>query len=400
MFTRVTHVVTSRTPENALRQLALLLRRLPADRFPQQVVAVGSEPPVLARLLASMPAGRGPTVLRVSGRWGLPGGQSSEWRRLLPLRPPEVWHAWGTAAASVARAACPADAVLVVTVTDPEEIGDVREWWPLQADPGIRGAGRVLCASEWVQNQVIGLGIPREATALVRPGIEGHSIDTAGRDALRAELHLPADARVLLTASPPSRAGGQFFAAWAAAILYQIWPNVRLVCTGRSRELDRIRRLIEGIYCPDVFRLVGDDYSPDDLFAISDLLVAPATDDISTWWLASAMLAGVPVVASGVPSLAEVVADERTGFVCRPVEPHTLAIRIREAAESGGRLAGCVAEARRWATEAFDADRCVEAHAAVYAPSAGSPADGAATSPATKTKSASYNPCGTGVSPA
>jgi glycosyltransferase involved in cell wall biosynthesis len=234
----------------------------------------------------------------------------------------------------------------------------------------------VLCASEFVRRRVIENGVRRDATILVRPGVDGDALAEARRRVRRSDLGLPENGPILLTASPPTRAGGQFFAAWAAAILFQVWPDVRLVIPGRSREQDRIRRLIEGIYCPQVFLLVEDRFTPAELLAVSDVLLMPAVQDVPTYWAAAAMTAGVPVVGTTVPSLAEDIADESTGCLCRPGlprlrpgepgEPQTLAIRVRQALGAPDRLAQCVAAARQKAQRWFDAWTCVEAHVGIY----------------------------------
>lgn len=377
---RLTHILDEHTPEDALRQVDLLLRQLPADRVRQDVIAVGRMPAVFG-------PPPGTVVSHISGRWARQAGQSWEWRRVMAEHRPQVLHAWGTAAGTVARQARPAGVPIALAVTDPGEIGDVRCWWPLHNDPGSDRQGTVLCASECVRRQVVSLGVPSNATVLVRPGVDGDELAEARRGVRRSDLGLPETGPVLLTASPPTRAGGQFFAAWAAAILFQVWPTVRLVIPGRSPEQERIRRLIEGIYCPQVFLLVEDRFTPAELLAASDALLMPAVQDVPTYWAAAAMTAGVPVVpgtacglavAGGttVPSLAEDITDESTGWLCRPGlprlrpgepgEPHTLAIRVRQALEAPDRLARCVAAARRQARRMFDARTCVEAHIGIY----------------------------------
>ena len=356
---RLTHILDEHTPEDALRQLDLLLRRLPADRVEQRMIAVGRTP-----LVFRLPPGK--VVAHVSGRWTWQAGRSWEWRRVMAEQRPHALHAWGITAGIVARHVRPAGVPVALTVTDPAEIGDVRRWWPLHADPGSDRHGMVLCASEFVRSRIVGLGVPRDATVLVRPGVDGDELAEARRRVRRSDLGLPETGPVLLTASPPTRAGGQFFAAWAAAILQKVWPDVRLVIPGRSREQDRIRRLIEGIYCPQVFLLVEDRFTPAELLAVSDVLLMPAVQDVPTYWAAAAMTAGVPVVGSTVPSLAEGIADESTGCLCQPGEPHTLAIRVRQALDAPDRLAKCVAAARRQAQQLFDPRTCVQAHLNVY----------------------------------
>jgi glycosyltransferase involved in cell wall biosynthesis len=77
-----------------------------------------------------------------------------------------------------------------------------------------------------------------------------------------------------------------------------------------------------------------------------------------------AMLAGLPVVASSVSSLPELVLDGETGFLVPPDEPGALARAVARALEEGERLgaAGCL-RARREFSVARMADRT----AALYA---------------------------------
>lgn len=353
---RLMHVVDERTPEDALRQLSLLLRRLPAEHC-----LMIAEPFPGGLVVPSHVA-----VVRVGRRGTLQFGPSGASRQLMAEYRPHLLHAWGTSAARIARLARPEGLPIVLTVSDHAEIDDVALWWPLDADSMPRPAATVICASDALRRRLVGAGIPREVTTIVRPGIESDQIERARRVTRRAELGLPEAGRVLVTPSPATRAGGQFFAAWAAAILFQVWPDVRLVIPGRSREQDRIRRLIESIYCPQVYLLTEDAYTPAEMLAVSDLLVAPAIEGGSTWWPAAAMTAGVPVVASNLPSAAEFIRDDESGFLCRPGEPHTLAIRIRTAMETPGAAGRCAAAARQRATEWFDADRCVDAYAVLY----------------------------------
>lgn len=356
MPNRLMHVVDDRTPEDALRQLSLLLRRLPAEH---RLMITGPLPGGLA-----VPSDV--AVVRVGRGGTLQIGPSGTWRQLLDEYRPHLLHAWGTSAARIVRLTRPEGSPIVLTVTDHAEIDDVAQWWPLDADSMPRPGATVICASEDLRHRLVGAGIPREATAVVRPGIESDEIEQARRMTRRAELGLPEAGRVLVTPSPATRAGGQFFAVWAAAILFQVWPDVRLVIPGRSREQDRIRRLIETIYCPQVYLLTEEAYAPAELLAAGDLLVAPAIEGGSTWWPAAAMTAGVPVVASDLPAAREFIQDNRTGFLCRPGEPHTLAIRIRTAMETPGVAGRCAAAARQRAAEWFDADRCVDAYARIY----------------------------------
>ncbi len=355
MAVRLTHIVDESTDEDGLRLLSLLLASMPRDRVEQRVVVIGRAPTTLA-------APEGVQVSRLGRRFKWPVAWLPALQRLFAGKQPDVLYAWGTGATLAVAGRCDPCPILTI-VSDPADAREYSQWWH-----GAGGDGRrtdVLCSSKLVQRRLVEAGVAIAATAVVRPGVDFAPIARVARTRHRADIGLPPEGRVLLTASPPSRPGGQYYAVWATAILYQIWPDVHLVIPGTSREQKRLRRFIERIYCPEVYRLTGDRYAPAELLALSDMLIVPAVGDIPTSWLPWAMAASVPIVGSAVPAVAELVTDLHNGFLCRPAEPHTLAACIRAAADSGNRLRQCVETARRQAFELFRVQRCVDEHFSV-----------------------------------
>jgi glycosyltransferase involved in cell wall biosynthesis len=76
-----------------------------------------------------------------------------------------------------------------------------------------------------------------------------------------------------------------------------------------------------------------------------------------------AMLGGLPVVASRVSSLPELVVDGETGILVPPDDPQALAAGIERALEAGDRLGEA---GHRRARKRFSVDRMAEATVAVY----------------------------------
>lgn len=352
MATRVTHVIDENAPEEAVRLLRFVLRLAPTQHLTQAVLALGRVPEGLAGL-------DGIRVDRISRRCDWPVASVLELRQKVRAQEPEAIVAWGSAAAAVTMLR---PRPTVVAVADPCEADEVGRWWVRATERGDRY--HILCSSGCIQHRLMDAGVAFVATSVVPPGVDADEIKSDAASAHRTDLGLQPDARVLLTASPPSRDGGQFHAVWAAAILHQIWPDVRLVIPGVSREQRRLRRLIGQINCPDVFVVTENRYPPGALLDVSDMLVVPAIGDISIGWLAEAMAAGVPIVGSTVPSVAEVLTDGQNGFLCAPGEPDTLAACIRTAAEAGERRDRCIQAARQQAAEMFDPERCVAGYLA------------------------------------
>jgi len=345
------HVIDESACEDGVRLLSLLLRHMPTERIGQCLLVVGQVPGLLA-------VPDGVEVLRVGCGSRLSVINRFAHKRIFTGQRPDVVLAYGS------NAARPCSALvrhvrtpMIVTISDPADAGSsCVVGRPEGPDDSIV---KIICASRTIQERLVGSGIPRESIPVILPGVDFAEIESAAGSIKRADIGLPEKGKVLLTMSPPTRAGGQFYALWAAAILHNIWPDACMVIPGISKEQQRLSRLIGDIYCPQIYFPTEDRYSPAQLLAVGDMLIAPALEDVPVYWLASAMAASVPIVASTVPAVTELIEDEKNGFLCPPGQPHSLAIRIRTAADSKDKLRRCTKSARTRAGKIFGAQRCV-----------------------------------------
>ena len=80
------------------------------------------------------------------------------------------------------------------------------------------------------------------------------------------------------------------------------------------------------------------EYIPDEevevYFKAADVIVLPYTYICQSGVLFLAYSFGLPVIASDVGSMKEDIIEGRTGFVCRPADPETIAETIRKYFES------------------------------------------------------------------
>ncbi|HQE29154.1 MAG TPA: glycosyltransferase family 4 protein [Phycisphaerae bacterium] len=376
MSIRLVHLVDENTREDAARLCTLLLRKLPTAEVSQRVIMMGTRP-------ADLVVPEGVAVRQVARPriwpflWALP------LQRQLRSDRPDAILAWHYAAGAAAgpewvRA-------LAAVVSDPDDARETSRWARAggggvlaEALAGMTQSGSdaftgrsafgsdasdvtpFICLNGTVRRRLVEAGVPMESTAVIRPGVDFAEIRRARESMNRERLGLPATGRVFLVPSPASRTGGQYYAAWATAILQHIWPDTRLIVPGLSREQRRIARLIESIGAGGVYFLPGERHSPAELLAVADALIVPALGDVPTGWIPWAMAAGVPIIGSAVPCVTEFIADRRNGFLCAPGEPHTLAVRIRTAFESPEAMATCVQTARHEAYETFRTEQCVQ----------------------------------------
>ena len=360
-MTHVVHIIDEETGEDAVRALAFLLRCSQADVRTHEVIVLGQPPAVL-----DLPAGI--SVRHQPRHSARLGAIASPLRRTLRATaergPATLVHAWGARVASVAARVLPKGWAILTTLTDPAEAARPIDGWPI-AGSGI-GELHVVAATDRIRDRLIARGVAAEAVTVI-PAVLDVPAEGLGKQEVRQRHGLTDCGPILLTASPPSRAGGHFFAVWAAGLLHEIWPGTRILVPGRSKEQQRIARLVEGdYYCPQAVRFVEEPCRAAELLALADVLVFPAVSDVPTGWLIAAMACGVPVVASDVPCVTELITDGWTGFLCPPGRPHALAGRIRAVLEDRSRLDRCVGEARAWADRFVSRSSVVQAYEARY----------------------------------
>jgi N-acetyl-alpha-D-glucosaminyl L-malate synthase BshA len=140
----------------------------------------------------------------------------------------------------------------------------------------------------------------------------------------------------------------------------------RLLIVGEGPELAKVEQLIDEFGVANDVQLIGEAQDVVALLSVSDVFLLPSLQESFGLSALEAMACGVPVVASNVGGLPEVVIDTVTGFLHPPGEVERMAesaIRVLSDSTLHARMAG---EGVRLAAERFSADRIVPQYAALY----------------------------------
>ena len=209
-----------------------------------------------------------------------------------------------------------------------------RFWLERKTDP----LGDItVCVSQAVlEFQSKKTGLPRGRFTVIPNGI-----DTARfarplrpREEVRSELGIPSDAKVVGAIGRLDPQKGYRYLIPAFAQVARESPDAELVIAGDGPERRRIRELADGAGCADRVHLVGRRTDVPDLLHAFDVFVMPSLYEGLPLALIEAMAAGVPVVASAVDSVPEVLgagaADGRLGRLVPPAQPGKLAEALRD----------------------------------------------------------------------
>jgi len=142
--------------------------------------------------------------------------------------------------------------------------------------------------------------------------------------------------------------------------------GARLLIVGEGPELSRAEQLIEQLGVTAHVELVGEAQDVVGLLSISDLFVLPSLQESFGLSALEAMACGVPVVASNVGGLPEVVEHGVTGFLHPPDDVQGMAESAIAILSDPAAHARMAIEGIRLARERFSANRIVPQYEALY----------------------------------
>ena len=243
-----------------------------------------------------------------------------------------------------------------------------RFWMERRTDP----LGTItVCVSESVlEFQSKKTRIPRDRFIVIPNGIDTGRFAEASRppDEVREEIGIQPGAKVIGSVGRLDKQKGYRHLIRAFAAIARNAGGVELVIAGDGPELGMLRWMAEGAKCDDRVHLIGRRDDVPDLLHAFDVFAMPSMYEGLPLALIEAMAAGVPVVASAVDSIPEVLgAGEpggRVGRLVPPGEPAKLADAIRDALENPS--SERVERARARARERYDVAAMVAKYAELY----------------------------------
>jgi glycosyltransferase involved in cell wall biosynthesis len=186
---------------------------------------------------------------------------------------------------------------------------------------------------------------------------------------LRGELGIAADAPVvsMVAALRPEKAHDVFLRAAARA--RKSLPGAVFLVVGDGPRREALEDLARRLGLAESARFLGVREDVPRLLFLSDLLVLCSWPVVETLPLSvmEGMAAGVPIVATRVGSVGEMVEDGETGILVEPGDDEALGGALLRALRDPGWRKRAGEEARRRARGRFDGDRMVSRYEDLFA---------------------------------
>jgi len=353
----VCHLIHALGPGGAEQVLVDLARVAPAVGLRVSVIALtGDADSVHARQLRS--AGASVTSLRLRSRWD-PRAFPRAARAVRAMRPDllhaHMKHADLVAAVTSLRLKIPVVSTLHVVDDQPGPVARGKRW--LAGLARRRFTARTIAVSEAQRRWYLSSNSasPDDVTT-IHNGVlvETRRISTAEREAIRAGFDVRPEQILVANVAIMRPGKGQEDLLAAVSILPEASPVVVvLIGDGDGRPgLEQMARTDPAI--GDRTRFAGYREDVPRILQASDILAHPSHADALPTAVIHAMAAGLPVVASEVGGIPEILGD--TGILVPPGDPRTLSQTLEELASDPGRRAALGSAAHQRFTDSFGAD--------------------------------------------
>lgn len=221
---------------------------------------------------------------------------------------------------------------------------------------------RFVAVSEAVRDGLVADGVVAARISVVANGVDVGALRAAAATVDRSPR---AGRRVGYLGRLEPVKGGEYFVT-AAALLAGDDAETRFVVAGTGTSEPLLWRLAAELGLADRLEFAGYASSAPAFLGGLDVVVVPSLSEASGLTAMEALALGVPVVATRVGGLPEVIADGETGLLVPPADPGALAAAVRRLLgdpELAGRLAAAGADR---VAELFTVERMVAGYVSVY----------------------------------
>ncbi|MFA5027725.1 MAG: glycosyltransferase [Candidatus Methylomirabilota bacterium] len=195
-----------------------------------------------------------------------------------------------------------------------------------------RRTDRIVILGPRLRAAMLALGIGRpDQYAVIPLGLELARFRSVRRDplSLRATLGVPAGAPLLgsIGRLVPIKDHPTLFRALAAVPAGPAAPHLAVVGDGECRG--ELERLAEALGIGARIHFLGWRHDLEAILAGCDVVISSSRNEGTPVALIEAMAAGVPVLATDVGGVGDLVADGETGWLVPPADPGAMAARLQ-----------------------------------------------------------------------
>ena len=194
-----------------------------------------------------------------------------------------------------------------------------------------RSTAKIFCVSGDIAKEVLKYRIASTGkVTVVHNGIDVDLFETSADDELRASLGIRPNARIIGTIGRLSEVKSQEVLLRAFAIVMPFVPGAQLLLVGDGPKRAELERLADELGIKDATYFVGYQSQPEKFFPLLDAFAITSRSEGMPLSVLEAWAAGVPVLASAVGGLPEMIDHGKTGLLFPAGDHEALAQMLRE----------------------------------------------------------------------
>ena len=228
---------------------------------------------------------------------------------------------------------------------------------------------KIICLSQREIEQYLQAGIGRrDQYEFVYNGLDvaAFSDTKCDRGPMREALGLSSDDRACVTVGRLVPVKGHRFLLEALAEARKVHPNLKLLCVGDGPLEPSLRAQVGQLGLSEHVRFLGFREDVPQILHACDLFVLASLNEGFGLVLLEAMACGLPVIATSVGGVPEIVAHESTGLLVPARDPQAMAEAIVRIISSPRLAARLIAEAAARLRERFSIEATVARLEQIY----------------------------------
>jgi glycosyltransferase involved in cell wall biosynthesis len=219
-----------------------------------------------------------------------------------------------------------------VIVSTVQLIAEREKWWEILLDRALQlKTGMMITSSQAVRRSFIERGIREDKITTIYNGIDFSRFDgidrVEARNRIRPELGLEDSTFLVGTVARLQRVKGVECLIEAANYIVESVPDARFLIVGDGPQKAELEYRIKQLDLSSRFIFAGTRGDVPAILSALDLFVLPSLSEALGIAVIEALLMRVPVVATNVGGVPEVVKNRETGLLVPPKDP----IRLGEA---------------------------------------------------------------------
>ncbi|MCL0062936.1 glycosyltransferase family 4 protein, partial [Peptococcaceae bacterium] len=232
---------------------------------------------------------------------------------------------------------------------------------------------KYIAISEQVKKYAIDdLQIPSDKVELIYNGIDLQRFmkNKIDRENKLAKLRIDADKKIITNTGRVTEAKGQIYLIRAAKIVLKEFPDVHFLIVGDDKAdkktAQKLKDMVRAEGLSDYIAFTGIRQDVPEILAITDIFVFPSLWEGFALAILEAMAAGVPIVATDVGSIREVLIDKENGLIIPPKDAVALTEGIKFMLSNPERAKEMGLKGRKAVEEKFAIENTVRGYEELY----------------------------------